>query len=312
MSELPPLEDYYLPEREMRFRVWNPIIRIIDFKCKDPRMPGYVRKSHYAADTANCLRDLFYKFRGVPDTNPISEEGKMAGRAGIQYEMSFKEDAKRAGVWAGEEVRGGTNEPNLSFRMDMLFDWDVVQYLYKKYKFSLDLVAPLPKTPDGMTIIPVEIKTVHPFAFQGGPQKEPKPWWGHYCQTQLYMGTGGYPIGLMVQINRETAERRAFILELDQELYERLVQRQKILDMYIEADTTPPGECNIEFGARGGLKFPDEERRGKLCNFLYLCKFKEINENGTKTEKAKMYAAVRKNIPVSMWSDYMREVLGDG
>jgi hypothetical protein len=306
-KEEPKLEDYKLEERKIKSKKFPELVRLIDHRAKDPKFTERKRYAHYASDTSKCMREQYLGRKGIVPTNPISEENRRRGRAGLIYEQWMKEDIKRAGFWAGEEVSFRSSDPETSVRVDVLFDMRVLRELFSHHRIELGLMRGLPSGDE--LIAPCEIKSVRQYAFEGGKNAvgyKDIPMWGHYCQTQLYLHMMGLEYGFMVYINREDASKSAHIIFRDEELCEFLVERQVMLDWFLSNDIMPEREGYIEFGARGGLK---KSRRCGICNYPYYDFFEEIMENGTKSEKTKMLRALEE-LPEEQLTSYMREALG--
>lgn len=306
-SEVPKLEDYKLDEREPKFRKFPELIRLIDHRAENPRLSERARYAHYASDTAKCMREQYLGRIGIVATNPMADTVRRQGKAGLLYEEWYREDIKRAGLWAGEEVSLRTHAPEVSVRMDVLFDMRVLRALFNHHRIELGLMRGLPDGDE--PIAPCEIKSVRTFAFNGNKTfhgYKDKPMWAHYCQTQLYIHMMGLDYGFMTYINREDAEKSAHIVYKDEELCALLELRQNTLDWFLENSIVPEREGDIEFGSRGGLK---TSRRCGICDYVYYDFFDEIMAKGTVAERKKMFRALEDH-PVEQLTENMKKAMG--
>jgi len=293
----PELKYYQLVEGKMFSNRFPELVRLINHRAMRTEHETRVRTGHYAADTSKCMREQWYGRMGYPVTNPMEEEVKDMQDAGKVYESWVKDLIKRAGIWAGEEVYVTTTDPPSSMRIDVLFDEDALYYFFRLHKIDLSLMRDLP--PRGMipTPIPVEIKSVQPYAFEGGKDKpgySDGPMWSHYCQLQLYLNARNAPFGFFIYVNRGTSERAAHLVMRDDPLIARLQERQRILDWFIANKVCPEREGSVDFGERGGFK---PSRRCGICPYIYYDFYDEICEKGTRAEISKMEKAIAKIPP---------------
>jgi hypothetical protein len=267
------------------------------------------RYAHFAYDTAKCLREQWYGWMGIPVTNPMEDSVRRQQDAGKIYEAWLKEDIKKSGLWSGDEVSVSTAEPIASARIDVIFDMDALKHFYDMHKIDLGLARDLPETKS--QVIPVEIKSVRTFAFEGGKDShgyKDQPMWAHYCQIQLYLYMTDAPFGFLIYINREDANKSSHLVMYDEPLIHKLVDRQRALDWFVKNNTCPDREGAITFGDKGGLKLP---RRCGICDWVYYDWFNEIWENGTRAEKSKMMSAIQ-GIPEKFLTEKMKEALEYG
>lgn len=306
-KKAPKLEEYMLEEREPLYKKFPELIRLIDKRAKNPQLSKRVRYAHYASDTAKCMREQYLGRIGIVPTNPMSDAVRRMGKAGMVYEEWIKEDIRRAGFWAGEEVSLRKSPPEQSVRMDVLFDMRVLRTLFKHHRIELGLMRGLPKGDE--LVAPCEIKSVRPYAFKGGKGNQGYkdiPMWSHYCQTQMYLLMMDLPYGFMIYVNRDDADKSAHIVYKDDDLCKLLVKRQESLDWFLENNTLPEREGSVGFGPQGGFQIG---RRCGICDYVYYDYFDEIMSKGTKAEKAKVLKSLEP-LPVEQLTDSMKEAMG--
>jgi len=303
LDDRPELDEYRLEETTKEFVVFPEIVTLIRYLSKPAPGMSWKRTAHYASDASTCLRGQAYKWMGIPATNPVNEIVRGKGMSGRLYEEYIKELIRRAGLFGAEEYRIGTSDPPASFRVDVLFSADALRYLYEKNKMTLLLAQSLPE--EGGQYIPVELKSISEFPFDGGKYfkgavEEPK--WNHYCQLQLYLYVLDAPFGFFIYINRDDTRMASHLIWRDQPLIDKMIYRQRALEWYLEHDELPEGEGYISLGSRGGVT-PDQTC--KLCGHLFYCKWKPIMEQGTKKWKNKVRVAFEM-IGEEHWTDEQR------
>lgn len=135
---------------------------------------------------------------------------------------------KKAGIWRGEEVRGGSKEFNLSYRQDLL------------------IADPL----NGGAIVPVEIKSVNKKKYE---KAERKPLPAHIMQLQCYLHfhkPEPYPYGYLHYCCRDQGEQLVWRVDHDPDFCEAAEQALLDLEMSIASNTPPsgnPGEWSCRF-----------------------------------------------------------------
>jgi len=308
LNERPELDEYKLEEGNKDSVAFPELVTLIHSLSEPAPSRPWGRTSFYASDASICLRAQYYKWKGIPVTNPVDETVRGKGESGKIYEQYIKELIKRAGLWADEEYRIGSSDPPSSYRIDVLFSADALRYLYEKYTNELGLQRPLPE--DMPRFIPVEIKSISSYPFDGGPHltgviEEPK--WNHYCQLQMYLHEMDAPFGFFIYINRDDTRKAAHLMWRDQPLIDKILFRQRALVWYIEHNIIPEGEGYVSMGSRGGFT-PD--RTCKLCDHLYYCKWKPIMEQGSKKWKNKVKDAIVM-VGEEYWTDEQREWFGE-
>lgn len=307
-TEPPKLEEYLLVEDRMLSTRFPELVRLINRRAMRDEHETRVRTGHYASDTSKCLREQWYGRMGYPVTNPMDDTVRDMQDAGKVYEGWVKDMIRRAGLWAGEEVYVTTVDPPSSMRIDVLFDEDALYYFYQLHRVDLAMVRDLPPRTGELVPIPVEIKSVQPYAFEGGKDKpgyDTFPMWSHYCQLQLYLNARNAPFGFFIYVNRGTSERAAHLVLRDDTLIAKLQERQRVLDWFICNKTCPEREGTIDFGDRGGLKL---SRRCGICPFVYYDYFDEILEKGTRSEISKMMKAISTIPPEFLTKNMLKQV----
>jgi len=122
---------------------------------------------------------------------------------------------KRAGVWAGSEVRGGDKRFNLTYRIDICAHDDGI-------------------------IVPVEVKSVN--AKKWYKVEDEGPVFAHEVQVQCYIHfhkPAPYPYGYLLYINRNTDEVKMLKRPHDPELGKRIEELIDDLEFHIENETLP-------------------------------------------------------------------------
>ena len=201
----------------------------------------------------------------------------------------------------------GRSDPPASYRIDVLFSAEALRYLYEKNRMELLLKQSLPE--EGGKYIPVEIKSISEYPFDGGKYfkgvvEEPK--WNHYCQLQMYLEVMDVPFGFFIYINRDDTRKASHLIWRDQPLIDHIVYRQRALKWYQDNDELPEGEGYISFGSRGGMT---PSQTCKLCSHLFCCKCLSIMQQGSKAWKTKVRVAFEM-IGEEFWTDEQREALG--
>lgn len=155
---------------------------------------------------------------------------------------------KRAGLWRGDEVRGGNSQYNLSYRIDLLIK-------------------------DGDVVVPVEIKSVNDKKF-GYAVKEPED--SHMLQLQSYLHfhrPKPYPYGYLLYYNRNTDEVFVWKVEHDEEVGREIEDKLTHLEMAIANSQVPeasPSNWNCTF-----------------CPFNSVCIEADVNQEWLSRKKVK-------------------------
>lgn len=153
--------------------------------------------------------------------DPIDDDGSawyMAAELGNVCHELVVDHYKRAGVWRGDEVRGGDIDCNISYRIDLLID-----------------------DPYTSEVVPVEIKSVNAKKFGEVTSKE-MPLSAHIMQLQAYMHfhkPESYPHGYLHYICRNNGETAVFKVDHDPEFNGRMEEWCRDLEMAISTRTLP-------------------------------------------------------------------------
>jgi len=189
-----------LPEGA-RFEDATPIMEEVVRAALPAEVPG-PRMGSYASDLFilfECPRRYYWD-----RTAPIRDDRSwfITAEVGNHCHLLIVDLFKRAGLWRGDEVRGGAPAVNLSYRMDLLI---------------ADPSA-------GGLIVPVEIKSAkdtayHGKVYSGHPEwtkigYEAAPGFAHYLQLQAYLhfntATNGerapYPHGYLCYLSKNDSQ----------------------------------------------------------------------------------------------------------
>jgi len=169
-----------------------------------------------------CLRKQYWRWKGEPGSGEQSYRSWLSARLGDAYEKAFIQ---------GYRARGFLKAANLPF-----------------YKVVCGL--PISGRIDGLTYKDeiIECKSVYGKAFYMKPSESvanrTKP--EHLCQIMVYMGCLGLDICLLPYGARDDTGRRVAYrltkrdIEREGILFVKIIQRWKILQVYLITETLPP------------------------------------------------------------------------
>lgn len=199
-----------------------------------PMEERQVPSSNYASQIWKafaCLRRAYYD-----RVDPVSDEGDwfVTQEHGRIVGIMVADFCKRAGIWRGDEVRGGDSRFNLTYRIDVLID-------------------------DGEGgIVPLEVKSIK--ANKWEPLLQKGPVFAHIIQIQCYVHFHKpvpYDYGYLLYFNRNTDEVRVIKVEHDPVLGKEIEQKLDDLEFAVETRTLP--------------ERTSEERECKNCEYKGRC-----------------------------------------
>jgi hypothetical protein len=192
-----------------------------------------------------CLRKSYYRIKHSDQRGQVSARGAHIMAHGSQIEHSLVEIFKQMGIWRANSVRFKDNEYNVSGEIDAV------------------LVEP-----DG-TEYGAEVKTAYGYMAEkdiiGNTYNVGKPRPSHLLQTLIYCWVfkDRLPYFRILYMFRDSCARRSFKIELHEEdgvhypkvdgkvskafSVEDILSRYKELQYYLDTDTVPPRDFQLEY-----------------------------------------------------------------
>jgi CRISPR/Cas system-associated exonuclease Cas4 (RecB family) len=186
-----------------------------------PYEEQYTQPGSYASKiwiTVACLRRSYYdRVDPIKETNVERKKWFVTQQHGIIVGQMVVDFFKRAGMWLGDEVRGGAKDYNLTYRSDMIVNDDGVA-------------------------VPVEVKSVKAKKWGDLMDDGWKGDYAHLLQIQCYIHfhqPEPYPYGYLLYFNRNTDEVKLIVVEHDEDMAEFIEKELESLEMYVEAGEEP-------------------------------------------------------------------------
>lgn len=167
----------------------------------------------------SCLRRAYWD-----RVDPIDGDGSwfVTAQHGVVVGQLVADFFKRAGIWRGDEVRGGDKRFNLSYRIDILAADGI------RYDESAEL------------IVPVEVKSVKgkkwEWMLKEGGNK------AHKLQLQCYIHfhkPKPYPHGYLLYFNRDTDEVKLIKIKHDPLIGKQIEEVLDELEFAVETGNLP-------------------------------------------------------------------------
>lgn len=223
------------------------------------------RRGHYASDIAACLRQLYYKWKAIPETNPIEPAGYWKMSMGEKIHTLVHEFLVEAGYDIINEVAGTYTHEKLSlpihYRVDNLF---------------IDQ--------DG-ALAGLEVKTTYGAGMKMlGAQPKPE----HLAQVAVYMHVAQIKRFYILYIARDSGWRKQYLLEQKEQGLtingllvanpcETAFHRLAILEQHIKTDSEPDREFRAAI--KNGLiktKYQKEKVIYKSDWQCLYCRWREL------------------------------------
>ena len=211
-------------------------------------------KNEYGEEmiAGGCLREIYWKQKGIKESNPMSARGKRICGVGTMVEKFEIEQYKQLGIWRDNNVKFFNEKYNISGEADCIV-------------FV------------GSSLRGVEIKSGYDYKFRkeviGTPTRKGSPKKDHLLQTMLYVDYFKFPFN-MVYIDRGNAARAEYEITLNDDgtpnidgkkldiglSVPRCIARFRELSEYMKDGTLPKRDFQLKY-PKERIEFLSNSRR---------------------------------------------------
>lgn len=264
-----------------------------------------IRSAHYPSDLTSCIRQKWYNFKGVSETNTMPFETKVTLKLGDSFDDIVSSMSMKAKIYAEDEWSFGITLPELQYPISG----------------RIDIIL---EEPDGK-LIPAEVKTMNSNQFYDKEYKwgngegstkypggvtEPKLY--HVAQLMSYIYKMGTEYGYLIYFCKDNSDMHIHKIYWSEEFWKDIISEAKQLEAYLALDTLPPRHKEVQnmelafykrdaiYGKKGDLKtdrpnllFPCGTKNAdtghvSFCKYFEVCWSKEILENPDASEEIKV------------------------
>lgn len=228
------------------------IINIIDdqlTKSKDKE-----KNAHWPSEVSDCYRKLWYRWKGVKPSNPMTAGAIFKCEMGNAVELLVNKCLEDAGVEMEEQVKGEFEAPGfleypIRYRMDNTFIEDD-------------------------KLVGIEIKSTYARGVQAVRNEGPKQ--EHINQCQLYMGMENIDKFYLIYFARDNGDRWQFQIDYDKDYFANLLIKYKNIERSIESDKPPMRDYkmaikNGELRPQGFTKDKVKYKGDWQCSYCAYC-----------------------------------------
>jgi hypothetical protein len=223
--------------------------------------PMKQRNNLWASELGKAPIDLWLKMRGIEPTNPPNPRSMRKFEAGNVFEWIVSLILKRAGILKESQKWSSYQYPELlevTGKADFIAGGKPDYEKWKNEMAQLDLPDVFLRAgdrimkyfaenyPDGLTEMPLEIKSVSAFMFEALEKKKSSSKM-HRLQTFHYLKSENRPIATIVYICRDDLRMMEFLVENPSETENEYREAIEKISKYHLSNEKPPLENPIEF-----------------------------------------------------------------